>query len=724
MGLKLPPKDGKKFERPMQQDYKTSFLNFLQDNGVEVDAKEGLIVGQIRHAFMNVNGVRKNVAWYVFYLDQSVPFGMTGDYRISQSDPTAVWRPENQQHHALTPEQKQEIEQLARQAEIDRAIALEDGAEKAKTLWEAASDCEVHPYLEKKNVLSYGLRQNSQGTLYIPMYDDKLEVVGIERIYKDGSKKTTKGSNKSGSFFILGREILKHSDKITYAEGYATAASYYADHSTPVIVCFSANNLIKVAETMWGHFKKKKHVFLADNDEDSQTGEREARKAAEFIRSKGGEWEIVMPELAGDYNDHEVEALEGEVIVATKNLDLPMEYDWVQNSKGRYINNKENVNGVLLTQNIQVRYNVIKKMMEYDIPDTNFISDMRDESALIEIENRCINLGIPHTKVRDYLKLLAEPYNPVKEWIDSRAWDGRSRLQEFLDTIQTNGSNKLKEILMKKWLISCVAAAFEPNGVELEGILLFQGAQGLGKTLWFKRLCDYESGWLLEGAMLNPSDKDSVKRAVSHWIVELGEVESTFKKADLDQLKAFITSKTDEFRLPYDRANTRYQRRTAFYASVNAREFLIDSSGNRRFWVIPVTSIDFTHRIDMQQLWAEIRTTLYSEGQKNWFLSPDERELLQESNETYRTQSSVEDLILERVNFNSYNTEPVQMTQLLRDLGIKAPRIPDFKDAARVLSEYGIEPRRSNGKKVYDLDYKPLEKDAEDYTRSGKDWDY
>ena len=44
MGLKLPPKDGKKFERPMQQDYKTSFLNFLQDNGVEVDAKEGLIL--------------------------------------------------------------------------------------------------------------------------------------------------------------------------------------------------------------------------------------------------------------------------------------------------------------------------------------------------------------------------------------------------------------------------------------------------------------------------------------------------------------------------------------------------------------------------------------------------------------------------------------------------------------------------------------------------------
>lgn len=107
----------------------------------------------------------------------------------------------------------------------------------------------------------------------------------------------------------------------------------------------------------------------------------------------------------------------------------------------------------------------------------------------------------------------------------------------------------------------------------------------------------------------------------------------------------------------------------------------------------------------MQQLWAEVKETLYVQGQKNWFLSPDERELLQDSNEGYRTQSSVEDLILQYVDFNGKYTEPVQMTSLLRDLGIANPRMPDFKDAARVLAERGVEPRRTNGKKVYDLDY-------------------
>ena len=79
--------------------------------------------------------------------------------------------------------------------------------------------------------------------------------------------------------------------------------------------------------------------------------------------------------------------------------------------------------------------------------------------------------------------------------------------------------------------------------------------------------------------------------------------------------------------------------------------------------------------------------------------------MLNDSNEVYRTQSSVEDLILQYVDFNGNYPKPVQMTNLLRDLGIANPRMPDFKEAARVLSQRGVEPRRTNGKKVYDLEY-------------------
>ena len=67
---------------------------------------------------------------------------------------------------------------------------------------------------------------------------------------------------------------------------------------------------------------------------------------------------------------------------------------------------KDNVRGLLTVTQIDVRYIVIKQNMEYQIPNTDHIMDMRDGSALIEIEARCIQLGVPHQKTRDYLNIL------------------------------------------------------------------------------------------------------------------------------------------------------------------------------------------------------------------------------------------------------------------------------------------------------------------------------
>ena len=710
----------KNLSTPFTADARSEFESFLLSNGMTVDTKTGLKVdGKIGRAYMEVGNKRKLTGWYQLWLNQSVPYGRCGDYRIDHVEPTAQWRPNNASRYEMTEEQKEEVKRLQEEAKIDLANKQTKAAKIAQNIWNKAVPTEKHPYLERKQVLSHGLRQGEDGRLIIPLLDAQLEIVGLEYIDDDGGKKFLTGTKKKGSFYILGEHMLQDAKVINYAEGYATAASYFQDMAQPVIVCFDAGNLKPVGETISDYFPNAKHIFIADADE-SKTGEIKAVEASQAVRSRGAESEVLIPEEIGDYNDH---AVEGELLPKLKPVNVPAEFDFNRNDRGRYLNTKENVRGVMILNKISCLYNVIKKRMEITVPESNFIQDMQEEAALIDIEDRCIQMNIPHTKVRDYLKLLAVEYNPVRDWMESRRWDGESRLQSFLDSI-TSPNQALKEMLMKKWLISCVAAACEPKGVELEGILVFQGAQGLGKTLWFKRLANYDEGWLLEGATLNPSDKDSVKQAVSHWIVELGEIESTFKKSDIDQLKAFVTKKTDELRLPYDRAFTTYQRRTAFYASVNAREFLTDTSGNRRFWVIPVNGIDVNHGVDMQQLWAEVKETMYRPGQKNWFLSPDERAQLQESNELYRTQSSVEDLILEHVDFKDAATKPVQMTKLLRDLGVNNPRMADFKDAARILSEHGKEPRRSSGKKIYDLSYTAIEDDKSDtFGFIPKGWD-
>ena len=703
MGLNIK-RPNKNFDKPFSTDYQNQFLSFMNGHGMEPDPKVGLVVdGSIGRAYINIGGDRKLSGWYQLWLNQSVPFGRIGDYRISVDDPTATWKPENENNYRMTQDQIDEIKKLRRDVEIKKAEKYSKTAKKAQALWDEARACEKHPYLEKKQVLSYGLKIDSGGRLMIPMYDKDLSIVGLQYISEDGTKRFLTGSKKSGCFFVLGQEVLKTSEKVYYAEGYATAASVYQDMSQPVVIAWDAYNLQKVAETLFPSLKNHKHIFVADNDE-SGTGEKEAVKASQWILKQKGQSEVLMPMERGDYNDQKAEDQDEKP--ALQIIDItPSEIDFMRSEKGRMLNTKENVQAIMDIHAIQVRYNVIKKKIEIEIPNMDFNEDMKEEASLVELEDRCIKQGVPYTRVRDYLKVLAKTYNPVGEWIDSKAWDGTSRMQGVLDTITSASPTALKEMLLKKWLISCVAALYEPNGVELEGILVFQGAQGLGKTLWFKRLCDYNNGWLLEGATLNPSDKDSVKRAVSHWIVELGEIESTFKKSDIDQLKAFVTSRTDELRLPYDRAFTTYQRRTAFYASVNAREFLTDTSGNRRFWCIAVDAIDVNHGINMQQLWAEVKETMYVRGQKNWFLSPDERELLNDSNESYRTQSSVEDLIMEHCDFTSKYPSAVQMTKLLRDLGIANPRMPDFKEASRVLANNGVEPRRTNGKKVYDVDY-------------------
>ena len=217
-------------------------------------------------------------------------------------------------------------------------------------------------------------------------------IVGLQYINEDGKKLFLTGSKKSGSFFILGKEILKTATIINYAEGYATAASIFADFSQPVIVAFDAYNLSPVAEVMFGFFADRKHVFIADND-DSKTGEKEATKACQIILKQNGLAEVLMPQSKGDYNDHkndDVQVVEGELIPALDKLDLAVEHEFQRSASGRFLNTKDNISGVLQTHAIEVRYNVIKKRMEIEIPNAKFIADMKDEASLIEIEDRCI----------------------------------------------------------------------------------------------------------------------------------------------------------------------------------------------------------------------------------------------------------------------------------------------------------------------------------------------
>jgi putative DNA primase/helicase len=127
---------------------------------------------------------------------------------------------------------------------------------------------------------------------------------------------------------------------------------------------------------------------------------------------------------------------------------------------------------------------------------------------------------------------------------------------------------------------------------------------------------------------LDPAEKDAIRKATSTFIVELGELDSTTRKADVALLKAFLTESKDIYRTPYGRGHETFVRRTIYGASVNPDDFLKDPTGNRRFWPMPVTVTHPITDIDTQQVWAEAMH--YAGKGEQWWLTDEMMQLHEE----------------------------------------------------------------------------------------------
>jgi putative DNA primase/helicase len=137
-------------------------------------------------------------------------------------------------------------------------------------------------------------------------------------------------------------------------------------------------------------------------------------------------------------------------------------------------------------------------------------------------------------------------------------------------------------------------------------------------------------------------------------------LDGTFRKSDIANLKAFVTSDADVYRMPYARSSNRYPRRTAFIASVNETQYLVDDTGNRRFWTIPVESIDYEHTVDMQQLWAEI-AHYWREGAL-WYLTGADLDALNEHNKDFSAVDPYQEVISRAFCFEQVGAFTKRMT--------------------------------------------------------------
>ncbi|WP_269610830.1 VapE domain-containing protein [Prochlorococcus marinus] len=163
---------------------------------------------------------------------------------------------------------------------------------------------------------------------------------------------------------------------------------------------------------------------------------------------------------------------------------------------------------------------------------------------------------------------------------------------EKVSTDYLGVDDPLSNSMLAMCLIGAVARALN-RGVMFKHCCVLKGAQGIGKSSFWRILASPE--WFCD--TMQTKDQDLFLAIQTCWFYELQELDYMTSKHEQGKLKAWISSREDKFRLPYGRATDSHQRPSIFVGSCNRSDFLTDSTGNVRFWVI-----DIPDKIDLPKL--------------------------------------------------------------------------------------------------------------------------
>jgi predicted P-loop ATPase len=214
----------------------------------------------------------------------------------------------------------------------------------------------------------------------------------------------------------------------------------------------------------------------------------------------------------------------------------------------------------------------------------------------------------------------ANPRNPIFEWATSLKWDGKTRIDTWLTYYAGVEDTPYSRLVGRRFLISAMARLLDP-GCKVDSMLILEGPQGKGKSAMVRALAGDE--WFSDqvGEVTN---KDSSQLIQGIWIMEIPEMDK-FNRAEANAVKDFLTRTFDRYRPPYGRNVVRRERRCVFFGTINPDGvgYLKDTTGNRRYWPVEVTTIDLAGlAADREQLWAEARGA-FLQGER-WWIEDDE----------------------------------------------------------------------------------------------------
>lgn len=371
--------------------------------------------------------------------------------------------------------------------------------------------------------------------------------------------------------------------------------------------------------------------------------------------------------------------------------------------------------------NFAVLVKFYKLDLGFDVITKNItlFGELDQNIGIVEIKDLLARNNLPINRASEYYYKYAmeHKYNSFLRMIESSKWDGVDRLESFYATIRVKSEyEELKRIYVLTWLkqliyTSCFSSLKKGSKNISRYLLVLQSQQEGGKSTWVKNLMPYEleNRYVAVGATLKTDDDQHTLGIIKKLIVELGEIEKSFKHSDINAFKAFFGRTVDTMKVKWVTYPVDFERTTSFIASTNDYYFLKDDTGTTRFMVLPLDNEYRTedglaifcngrHGIDMLQLYRQV---FESEDWVNFELSVENKEIQKKINEEFTLKDTFEDLFYEEFTEEICATgELYNCTDILKRLGYSTTNVNKKlrNDLASFLRKKGF-PCRKDGPK-------------------------
>ena len=196
----------------------------------------------------------------------------------------------------------------------------------------------------------------------------------------------------------------------------------------------------------------------------------------------------------------------------------------------------------------------------------------------------------------------------------------------------------------KKWFVAMVASWLQDEVVNHQ-VLVLIGRQGIFKTTWLEHLIpSHLRAYCCKLANANQLSKDDRLRIAEFGLINMDELDAMTPR-ELNAMKSVITSTDVNERAAYGYTKERRVRLASFCASSNKREFLTDTTGNRRWLPFEVESIQnpFHTTLPYDLIYAQALYLIQNDF--NYWFDLEEIDTLEQHNEAFRAQESEEQLL-------------------------------------------------------------------------------